>query len=220
MVARPPARNPTKKNHIGRDVVFFIPFFYFCRKARSIYTKQPTQMTQHSDAEIQTVLQRNPNEGFAMLVERFQEPLYWHIRRLVVGHHDSEDITQEAFVRIFRGLPHFKGHSSLTTWVYRIATNEALRWLKRNEHKKTALLEGTHATQEPHINYEDIEAITLQRAIASLPRKQQLIFNLCYYDELDYEQVAAIVGGRPSAAKANYHLAKKSIKEQLLAKLT
>ena len=176
-------------------------------------------MAQHSDADILTTLQRSPNEGFAMLVERFQEPLYWHIRRLVVGHHDSEDITQEAFVRILRGLPHFKGHSSLTTWVYRIATNEALRWLKRNEHKKTALLEGTHATQEPHINYEDIEAIALQRAIASLPCKQQLIFNLCYYDELDYEQVAEIVGGRPSAAKANYHLAKKSIKEQLLAKL-
>ena len=155
-----------------------------------------------------------------MLVERFQEPLYWYIRRLVVSHHDSEDVTQEVFVRIFRGLPNFRHHASLTTWVYRIATNESLRHLRRNAAKSRELLGGESAAQqEPYINYEDLEAIALQRAIARLPRRQQLIFNLCYYDELDYEQVAAILGGRPSAAKANYHLAKKSIKEQLLAEL-
>ena len=155
-----------------------------------------------------------------MLAEQFQEPLYWHIRRLVVGHHDSEDVTQEAFVRIFRGLPRFKNHSSLTTWVYRIATNESLRWLRRNAGKSKELLSGEgHYPQEEYINYDDLEAIALQRAIAQLPRKQQLIFNLCYYDELDYEQVATIVGGSPSAAKANYHLAKKRIKELLLAQL-
>lgn len=177
-------------------------------------------MTQHSDADILAALSRSQEEGFGMLVERFQEPLYWYIRRLVVGHHDSEDVTQEVFLRIFRGLATFRHHSSLTTWVYRIATNESLRWLGRNERKCRELLGGeSNASQDAYINYEDLEAVALQQAISRLPRKQRLIFNLCYYDELDYEQVAEIVGGRPSAVKANYHLAKKSIKEQLLAEL-
>ena len=177
-------------------------------------------MAQYSDADILAALSRSPEEGFRMLVERFQEPLYWHIRRLVVGHHDSEDVAQEAFVRIYRGVARFRGHSSLTTWVYRIATNEALRWLERNADKGKALLKGANSTpQEPYIDYEDIEAVALQRAIALLPRKQRVIFNLCYYDELDYKQVAAIVGALPSAVKANYHLAKKRVKEQLLAQI-
>ena len=178
-------------------------------------------MTTHCDKDILEAFDRNPQEGFGLLLERFQQPLYWLIRRLVVSHLDTEDVAQEVFVRIYEGLPKFRGQSSLTTWVYRIATNEALRWLKRNKRRGALLLDSGEVApqQEPHINYGDIEAVVLQRAISRLPRKQQLVFNLCYYDELDYEEVAAIVGCKPSAVKANYHLAKKSIKEFLIANL-
>ena len=222
MVARPPARNPTKKNHIGRDVVFFISFFLLLHTSE-VYTNKhnPPRMATNCDKDILEAFDHNPQEGFGLLLERFQQPLYWHIRRLVVSHLDTEDITQEVFVRIYEGLPKFRGQSSLTTWIYRIATNEALRWLRRNKRRGALLLDSGEVAphQEPHINYGDIEAVVLQRAISRLPRKQQLVFNLCYYDELDYEEVAAIVGCKPSAAKANYHLAKKSIKEFLIANL-
>lgn len=175
----------------------------------------------HTEKEILDTLRSDTDAAFAMLLERFQEPIYWHVRRLVVSHHDTEDVVQEAFVRVYRGLPRFGQHSSLSTWVYRIATNEALRWLKRRKVRDFLFVEaGQQATaQEPYIDYGNLEAIALQRAIAALPPKQRLVFNLCYYDELDYEQVAAIVGCKPSAAKANYHLAKKSVKEFLTANL-
>lgn len=166
-------------------------------------------------------LSHNREEGFVMLLECFQQPIYWHIRRLVVNHHDSEDVTQEVFVRIHRGLGHFRGESSLRAWVYRIATNEALRWLRRRKVAECLWVDGSDGTQsqEPYIDYGDLEAVVMQRAIATLPRKQQLVFNLCYYDEMDYEQVGEVVGCKPSAAKANYHLAKNRVREYLLAHL-
>ena len=175
----------------------------------------------HTEQEIFQALSRSREEGFRMLLECFQQPIYWHIRRLVVAHHDAEDVAQEAFVRIYRGLGAFRGKSSLTTWVYRIATNEALRWLRGHKQRVQLLAEssGGATAEEPYIDYGAKEAVELQRAIAALPRKQRVVFNLCYYDDMDYEQVAAIVGGKPSAAKANYHLAKKSVKEYLLAHL-
>ncbi len=212
-----------QSNKMSVDALIFLYSFFTFAQRRGLYIQNnPKQMTRHSDSDILTALNRSPEEGFVVLLEQFQEPIYWYIRRLVVGHHDSEDVTQEVFVRIFRGLPHFKGGSSLTTWVYRIATNEALRWLKRNRSRGGEFLQACKVAgrpQEPHINFEDMEAVVLQRAITSLPPKQRVVFNLCYYDELSYEQVATIVGGRPSAAKANFHLAKKSIREYLLSQL-
>ena len=203
--------------------MWFFYFLFLLLHTSEVYTNKhnPPRMATNCDKDILEAFDHNPREGFGLLLERFQQPLYWHIRRLVVSHLDTEDITQEVFVRIYEGLPKFRGQSSLTTWIYRIATNEALRWLRRNKRRGTLLLDSGEVAphQEPHINYGDIEAVVLQRAISRLPRKQQLVFNLCYYDELDYEGVAAIVGCKPSAAKANYHLAKKSIKEFLIANL-
>ena len=94
-------------------------------------------------------------------------------------------------MRIYKGLGRFRGEASLKTWVYRIATNEALRWLGKRKAEEGLWVHGEKSAQaqEPYINYNDLEAIELQRAIASLPRRQQLVFNLCYYDDMDYEQV-------------------------------
>ena len=104
MVARPPARNPTEKNHIGRDVVFFISFFLLLHTSE-VYTNKhnPPRMATHCDKDILEAFDHNPQEGFGLLLERFQQPLYWHIRRLVVSHLDTEDITQEVFEDI-RGV--------------------------------------------------------------------------------------------------------------------
>lgn len=142
--------------------------------------------------------------------------MYWHIRRLVIHHSDAQDATQETFIRIFRSIDKFKGDSSLNVWIYRIATNEALRLIGKR-HENIISLEDNDSSEarriadEEYVNYTDIEAVKLQNAILSLPTKQQLTFNLRYYDELEYEEIANIIGSTPSSVKASYHIAKEKI---------
>lgn len=170
-----------------------------------------------TDRDILELLDRNIEEGFGLLLERYQEPLYWHIRRLVVSHTDAEDVTQEVFIRVFRSIAGFKGGSSLATWLYRIATNESMRHLERNRQKACDI--DTHLalhSAEEYIDLGDLEAVAMQRAVATLPPKQQLVFNLCYYDSLNYQQVGEIVGCSALAAKSNYHLAKRRVEKFLL----
>lgn len=209
--------------HTKKKLRFFV-FHFLPLHLLEVYiveTNTTATPMPHTEQEILTALRHSREEGFVLLLESFQQPIYWHIRRLVVSHHDSEDVTQEAFMRIYKGLGRFRGEASLKTWVYRIATNEALRWLGKRKAEEGLWVHGEKSTQaqEPYINYNDLEAIELQRAIASLPRRQQLVFNLCYYDDMDYEQVGKVVGCKPSAAKANYHLAKNRVEEYLLAHL-
>lgn len=173
----------------------------------------------HHEQEILATIDKDMEQGFGLLVEYYQEPLYWHIRRLVVCHSDTEDALQEVFMRAYGGLRRFRRDASLSTWLYRIATNEAMRQLSRRGKQHTPIESRMAAEQAPYIDLNNLEAIALQKAIAALPPKQRVVFNLCYYDELDYEQVAAIVGGKASAAKANYHLAKQKVKEYLLANI-
>lgn len=173
-----------------------------------------------SDQEILAALDSDRQAGFRLLVRRFQESLYWHIRRMVVGHADAEDVLQETLLRAFRGLDGFKRDSQLRTWLMRIATNEALRHLDRNANSGNhlALDADTNAVQLPadeHFDYSDLEAVKLQQAIHSLPPKQQVTFNLRYYDELDYEEIARITESSASTAKVNYHLAKQKIIQHL-----
>lgn len=137
-------------------------------------------------------------------------------RRLVIHHSDAQDATQETFIRIFRSIDKFKGDSSLNVWIYRIATNEALRLIGKRRDNIISLedndsSEARTIADEEYINYTDIEAVKLQNAILSLPTKQQLTFNLRYYDELEYEEIANIIGSTPSSVKASYHIAKEKI---------
>lgn len=168
------------------------------------------------DAAIIRAVRSNREEGFRLLMKEKWEPVYWHIRRMVIHHADAQDATQETFIRVFRSFDNFKGDSSLKVWIYRIATNEALRLIGKRRDNVISLNddESSEAVQIPdekYINYVDIEAVKLQNAILSLPSKQQLTFNLRYYDELEYEEIADIIGSTPSSVKASYHIAKKKI---------
>lgn len=164
---------------------------------------------------------RNPDKGFRMLVEKFQQPMYWHIRRMVVGHEDAEDVLQETFIRIFRYLGDFRSESSLSTWIYRITTNECIRFLNRK--KEEAI--STEEVQEElmnklmaseYVDYENEMTVKFQQAILKLPEKQRLVFNLRYYDELSYEEISQITDSKVETLKANYHFAKEKIKEYMI----
>lgn len=170
-----------------------------------------------TDKVIIKALQEDPEQGFRLLMAHYAEPLYWHIRRLVVSHADAQDATQEALMRVFRNIGKLQQKNSLTAWIYRIATNEALRIIAQRKPATTPLEElktdGPTATEL--FDYDDLEAVKLQQAILSLPTKQQLTFNLRYYDELSYDEIAAITETTATAAKANYHIAKNRIIEYL-----
>jgi RNA polymerase sigma-70 factor (ECF subfamily) len=167
--------------------------------------------------DIIKAIKANPEQGFRELMSRFMEPVYWHIRRLVVAHEDAQDAAQETFVRIYRSLDQYSGERSFSAWIYRIATHEALRVIERNNRRAFQTLDETTAdfTADAYIDYTDVEAVKLQRAIHTLPTKQQVAFNLRYYDEMSYEEIADVTGSTASAVKSNYHLAKERIVEYL-----
>lgn len=172
-------------------------------------------MAVRNDAEIVSALKEDTEKGFRLLMAKYKEPVYWHIRRLVFTHDDAQDAAQEAFVRMFRSFSQFKGESSLYAWIYRIATNEALRILERRRNGQLSLDDPEAGVNtllsDEYVDYSDLEAVKLQKAILSLPTKQQLAFNLRYYDELGYDEIAAITGSTAANVKANYHVAKEKI---------
>lgn len=169
-----------------------------------------------NEKEIVAALKEDPERGFRLLMAQYKEAVYWHIRRLVVLHADAQDATQETFVRIFRSFDRFRGDSSFTAWIYRIATNEALRLLESRKEGQVSLDgDGSEVAggimADEYVDYSDLEAVKLQKAILSLPTKQQLAFNLRYYDELGYEEIAAVTDSTVAGVKANYHVAKEKI---------
>lgn len=171
------------------------------------------------EKEIVDVLKQSPEKGFRLLMAAYKEPVYWHIRRLVVSHADAQDVAQETFVRVFRHWEQYEGQYSLSAWIYRIATNEALRLLERRQQEQIPL-EGADAqvdslAADDYFDYTDLEAVRLQQAIHSLAPKQQATFNLRYYDELGYDEIAAITESTVAGAKMNYHLAKEKIIEYM-----
>lgn len=168
------------------------------------------------DVETINAMRRDPENGFRILMKDKWESVYWHIRRLVIHHTDAQDATQETFIRIFRSFDKFKGDSSLKVWIYRIATNETLRLIGKRRKNMISIdddeiPEIRLIADEEYVNYTDVEAVKLQNAILSLPTKQQLTFNMRYYDELEYDDIARIIGSTPSSVKANYHIAKEKI---------
>ena len=168
------------------------------------------------DNHILPAIRENAEKGFRLLMAEYREPVYWHIRRLVVSHADAQDATQEAFIRIFRCIDQYNGEGTFRAWIFRIATNEALRLLGRNQGKTTLSLDDTVAATltmkaDDYFDYGDVEAVRLQKAITALPAKQQLAFNLRYYDDLSYREIAAITDSTEATVKANYHFAKEKI---------
>ena len=156
-------------------------------------------------------MREDAERGFRLLMKSYKEPIYWHIRRLVVSHDDAQDAAQEAFIRIFRSFGQYNEQNSLRAWIFRIATNEALRLIDRRREDPISIDKVLDTEVDSYVNYDDLETVRLQKAILSLPPKQQLAFNLRYYDEMDYEEIAQIADTTPASVKASYHVAKEKI---------
>ena len=175
-----------------------------------------------NENKIRQIYKSNREQGFQLLVECFQVPIYNYIRRLVVLHEDAEDVLQEVFIQVYRHWEQFRCESSLSTWIYRIATNESLRLL--NGRKDEGVVSAEDVQEElmgklkasDYIDYENELAVKFQEAILSLPEKQRLVFNLRYYDELEYEEIARVLDSKVDTLKVNYHYAKEKIKEYIL----
>ncbi|MDT0621897.1 RNA polymerase sigma factor [Croceitalea vernalis] len=161
-------------------------------------------------------------KAFEVLVNTYKERLYWHIRRIVLNHDDADDVLQNTFIKVFRSIDKFKGDSKLYSWMYRIATNEALTFLKQksrklgvgNEELQEQLIENLQA--DVYFEGEEIQ-LKLQQALATLPEKQKLVFNMKYYQEMKYDEISEVLETSVGALKASYHLAVKKIETYLRA---
>ena len=159
---------------------------------------------------------RTFERGFRLLMAQYKERLYWHIRRLVLVHADADDVLQNTFIKIYRGILQFEGKSKLYTWLYRIATNEAITHLQNKaRHAATPLDDPTalltnRLQADEWFDGDDVQ-VRLQKAIAQLPDKQRLVFNLRYYDEMPYEEMSAMLDTSVGALKASFHHAVKKI---------
>ena len=161
--------------------------------------------------------------AFSKIVKQYSEPLYWHIRRMVLSHDDTNDLMPDIFIKVWKALPSFRGESNIFTWIYRIATNEVLNHLRKQ--KFMALVQLDSSTErllkkiddDPYFNGDALQR-ELQKAIQKLPDKQKLVFNLRYFDEMKYEDISEITGTSVGALKASYHHAYNKIKEELQKK--
>ena len=155
-------------------------------------------------------------KAFEVLLCEYQKPLYNHIRNIVLNHDDAHDVLQNTFVKVFQNLKNFKGESKLFSWMYRIATNEALTFLNTKARKSgissVELQNKTIDNLKADVYFDGDEIqIKLQEAIAALPQKQQLVFKMKYFEELKYEEISEILGTSVGALKASYHHAVKKI---------
>ncbi|MFQ5445403.1 MAG: RNA polymerase sigma factor [Saprospiraceae bacterium] len=164
------------------------------------------------------VLQKggDAERGFRMLMEKYQERLYWQIRRMVYEHEDANDILQNCFVKIYRNIHSFEGKSKLYTWMYRIATNEAITFLKKKKQKYAASLDDEDRNLSNRLEADqyfdgDAAQVVLQKAIALLPDKQKQVFHLRYFDEMSYAGMSELLGTSEGALKASFHHAVKKI---------
>lgn len=156
------------------------------------------------------------NQAFAELVDLYKERLYWHIRKIVISHDDADDVLQNTFIKVFKNISKFKGESKLFSWLYRIATNEAITHLNKRAKQLNVSSEEVNSRAinnlESDIYFEGNEIqLKLQNAIATLPQKQQLVFNMKYFDNIKYKDMSEILDTSEGALKASYHLAVKKI---------
>jgi RNA polymerase sigma-70 factor (ECF subfamily) len=160
-------------------------------------------------------------KAFTAIIKKYQEKLYWHIRRMVVEHEDANDVLQNVFIRVWNGLDNFREDSQLYTWLYRIATNECLSYLEQQKRKSTASLDEMESGLSNKViadKYFDPNKLEwkLQLAIQQLPEKQRIVFTLRYYDEMPYEEMSRVLDTSEGALKASYHHAVKKIEDYIL----
>ncbi len=161
-------------------------------------------------------------QAYTSLVKKYQERIYWHIRRLVVDHEDANDVMQNVFIKVWKGLDNFKENSQFYTWLYRIATNESISFLEQQKRKRAdySLSDiGNHLENKMKADKTfDAQKLEwkLQLAIQKLPEKQRIVFNLRYFDEMPYEEMSRVLETSEGGLKASYHHAAKKIEEFLL----
>jgi len=177
------------------------------------------------DAEILSKFQdeKTRNEAFNILLKKYQQKIYWHIRRMVIDHDDADDIAQDVFVKVWKNLPNFRADAQLYTWMYRIATNECITFLNKKKAKNNVSLYDVDSTLGDTLaasSYFDGDKAQrkLQEALLTLPDKQRLVFNMKYYEDMKYEEISDVVGTSVGALKASFHLAVKKIEAFLLSK--
>lgn len=159
-------------------------------------------------------------KGFTLIVRKYQERLYWHIRRLIIDHDDANDVLQNVFIKVWKNLDSFREDARLYTWLYKIATNESLTFLDNLKRKAAISLSDVESglsnklQADPNYDPSKIEW-KLQNAILALPEKQRTVFSLRYYDEMPYEEMSRILDTSEGALKASYHHAVKKVEEFL-----
>ncbi len=159
-------------------------------------------------------------KSFSEIVRTYQERLYWHIRQMVLVHDDANDVLQNTFLKAWRGLDNFRGEAQISTWLYRIATNETLTFLAQKRMRNTLSIDETedvlfNAMKADSYFDGDEAQVKLQKAILTLPEKQRLVFNMRFYQEMPYEQMSEILETSVGALKASYHHARKKVEEFL-----
>ena len=175
-------------------------------------------MKENPDADILKLLesQQTKERGFRLLMTRYQERLYWHIRRMVTHHEDADDVVQNTFIKVYRAIDRFKGESRLYTWMYRIASNEAITHLNARRRKQTLSLQDEELNLNDRLTADvyfdgDAAQTKLICAMQTLPDKQRQVFDLRYYDEMSYQDMSELLGTSVGALKASYHHAVKKI---------
>lgn len=174
-----------------------------------------------SDSEILALFREKGQreKAFNHLVTKYQERIYWHIRKIVISHDDSDDILQNVFIKTWENLEGFREESGLYTWLYRLATNESLSFLRKRKKENHISWEsfsntmGKSLKDDLYFNGDEV-SLKLQQAVLSLPEKQRLIFNMKYFDEMKYEDISEILGTSVGSLKASYHHAVKKIKKK------
>ena len=159
--------------------------------------------------------------SFRRLISLHKERLYWHIRKIVLNHDDADDVLQNTFIKVFKHIEGFKGDSKIYSWMYRIATNESISFLNKKAKQLQTDIQNVQELAVQNLEadvYFDGDGIQmkLQRAIVSLPQKQQLVFNMRYFDEMKYEDMSDILDTSVGALKASYHHARKKIERFLI----
>ncbi len=179
-------------------------------------------LTTASDSELlmQFRSTATKEKAFTSIIKKYQEKLYWHVRRMVIEHEDANDVLQNVFIRVWNGLENFREDSQLYTWLYRIATNECLTYLEQQKKRTSVSLDETESNLTNKIKadrYFDSNKLEwkLQLAIQQLPEKQRIVFQLRYYDEMPYEEMSKVLDTSEGALKASYHHAVKKIEDYI-----
>jgi RNA polymerase sigma-70 factor, ECF subfamily len=158
--------------------------------------------------------------AFHVLVKKYQERLYWHIRKMVINHEDADDILQNTFIKVWKSIGNFREESSLYTWLYRIATNESLTFINSNKRRHFMPMNDVseylmnNLMSDPYFEGDKVQ-LKLQEAITRLPEKQRLVFNMKYFDEMKYDDMSKVLDTSVGALKASFHHAVKKVEEYL-----